>query len=231
MRLCFDAEPGEDDLALLGSRDRWLLYRSLVRSRLLKVARSAFPRTLATLPAGEFDAMVHAWFASGPPKQRFFWQVPLEFGAYALERMPPTPPHGADLLRYEITCWRVRQKPATMPDVSDFSFERPPVVHPTLEVVSLGHPVHLASAEAAGAAEPTRLCVYRNRDHVTEALRLNPVAHALLEDWMTGERSVAESVRRVTSARGATIDRRFLEKLGALIADLLERGVLLGSRA
>ena len=71
--------------------------------------------------------------------------------------------------------------------------------------------------------------MYRTASHAAEALRLNPIAYALVEDWRAGERSVADSVRRVTAARGAAIDQGFVEKLGALIADLIERGVLLGS--
>ncbi len=230
VRICFDAEPREDDLELLGSRERWLLYRSLVRNRLFKLAHTAFPRTLAAMSVGAFDAIVAAWLAAGPPRTRYFFLVPLELGTFALEQMPEAPAHVADLLRYEIVCWRVRQKAVTMPEAAEFSFDRPPVLHPTLEVVSLGHPVHLVAPGAAEAEKPTRLCVYRNRSEVAEALSLNPLAHALLEDWLAGERTVAESVRRVTSARGTAIDQRFVETLGALIADLLERGVLLGSR-
>ena len=34
-RVCFDAEPSEADLELLGSRERWLVYRELVQNRLV----------------------------------------------------------------------------------------------------------------------------------------------------------------------------------------------------
>ena len=44
-RVCFGAEPSEADLELLGSRERWLVYRDLVRNRLNHVIRVALART------------------------------------------------------------------------------------------------------------------------------------------------------------------------------------------
>ncbi|MBC7174007.1 MAG: hypothetical protein H5U40_16315, partial [Polyangiaceae bacterium] len=56
-RVCFDASPSEQDLALLGSRERWLLYRSMVRGRLVKVVHSALPRSRAAHGEAAFDAL------------------------------------------------------------------------------------------------------------------------------------------------------------------------------
>lgn len=229
-RLCFDAAPSEDDLALLGSRERWLLYRTMVRSRFTKVARTAFPRTHAAMGDGAFEAIVDAWLAEGGPRTRYFWQVPLAIADFAAPRLPAAPAHLADLFRYEVLCWRVRQMPAEDPEAAPFAFERPPVVTPTLELAAFGHPVHLLEPGAAEREEPVQLCVYRTPKHGAEALRLTPIAFALLEDWRAGERTVADSVRRVTAARGTAIDQGFVEKLGTLVADLIERGVLLGAK-
>ena len=44
-RICFGSEPSEADLELLGSRERWLVYRDLVRNRLNIVIGAALART------------------------------------------------------------------------------------------------------------------------------------------------------------------------------------------
>jgi hypothetical protein len=231
-RVCFAAEPAEDDLALLGARDRWLLYRTMVRSRLVKVVRSALPRTREALGEDALRALTDAWLAAEPPTTRYFWQVPLAFGRFAETRIPDAPPYLADLLRYELARWRARhaEAPAT-PAVMDFAFDRAPVVAPSLALHTFVHPVHLAELEQVAEVRPTQVAIFRNRDHHADAFALNPTAGALVEDWQRGERTVAESVRAVAQARGLTLDQRFVEKLGALIADFLERGILLGSRA
>ena len=58
---------------------------------------------------------------------------------------------------------------------------------------------------------------------------LNDIAAALLDAFADGQGSLAERVQAVTKARDVAIDEHFLERLSAMLADFLERGVLLGS--
>jgi hypothetical protein len=231
LRVCFAAEPPEDGLALLGDRDRWLLYRSMVRTRIVKVVRSSLPRTREILGEEAMKALVDAWLESAPPSTRYFWQLPLSFGAFAEGRLPDAPPFVADLLRYELARWRVRHAEApAAPVVVDFTFDRAPVLNPSLVLHTFAHPVHLTDLAKLEAAQPTRVAIFRGHDHRADAVALNATAGALVEDWLGGERSVAESVRAIAKTRGLTLDQGFIEKLGSLLADFIERGMLLGSR-
>jgi hypothetical protein len=231
-RVCFAAEPSERDLELLGARDRWLLYRSMVRVRLAKVVRSSIPRAREALGEEALKALIDAWLADAPPRTRYFWQVPLAFGAFVEGRLPESPASLADLLRYELARWRAThvETPAP-PAVVDFAFDRAPALAPSLVLHTFAHPVHLVGSAEREGSKPTRLAIFRDREHRADAVALNPTASALVEDWLAGERTMAEGVRAVTEARGLKVDQGFIEKLGALIADFLERGLLLGSRA
>ena len=77
--------------------------------------------------------------------------------------------------------------------------------------------------------EPANLAVYRRLDDKPATWVLNDIAAALLDAFVDGQGSLAERVQAVTRARDVAIDATFLERLSALLADFLERGVLLGS--
>jgi len=229
LRVCFDHEPSEADLDRLGDHERWRLYRRMVQSRIDTLLGSALPRSLERLGAEARAAHVAAWFATERPRSRYFWRLPLDFATFLGPRLCAEDAPLAELLRFERASWEVRQRqtPAAPPTVG-FSFERRPVLDPSVLVLHFAHPVHLADAPLDQPAS-THLCLHRGADGALGVLALNPIAAALLEAMREGEGSLAELVRGVTEARGTAIDQAFLEKLGELIATFLERGILLGS--
>lgn len=230
-RVCFDAEPSETDLATLGSKERWLVYRDLVRHRLRHVVGVALSRTKATLGSSAFDAHVDQWLASGGPATRYFRHVPRDFHAGMIQHWREShPPWLSALAEYEITRWDVRYAPSIRADVEEFAFDRIPVLNPALTVLRLDYPVHHAPTPEDGyLEEETVLCVYRNRDHKPVSWLLNPLAASLVEAWGRGDASVTETVHQVARAHGTEIGPAFVEKLSAMIADFLTRGILLGA--
>ncbi|GAC1352759.1 MAG: hypothetical protein NVS3B20_21060 [Polyangiales bacterium] len=105
-----------------------------------------------------------------------------------------------------------------------------------------------AGRGAHQAREDFALCLYRDPDsHEVRALELTPLAASLLEEVARSEalaREVARNqsdstaprgtplvsvVRKVAEMHHATIDEAFVTALSDLIADLVERGVWLGS--
>jgi hypothetical protein len=233
-RVCFQREPSAEDLATLGSAERWLIYRSMVRARLIKVVHAALPRTRKALGEPAMERWLDAWLADAPPDTRLFREVPERFVAYAEPRLreaADAPDWVADLAEYEITTWRVKYLESEPGEVVEFHFDRAPAVNPTVTLLHLAHPVlRRPTPEEGYAAEETHLCVYRSADNEAVTWRLNPTAAALLEAWGPGDRPLSETVRAVTQARGTTLDQGYLEKLSAMLADFLERGILLGSR-
>jgi hypothetical protein len=155
--------------------------------------------------------------------------VPEHFGAFALARFGgSSPAHLRELCEFELARWTVQHlesEPAT--SVVPLDFALPPVTTPALRRLRVQHRVDLRGTPPR--MEPANLAVYRRLDDKPATWVLNDIAAALLDAFVDGQGSLAERVQAVTRARDVAIDATFLERLSALLADFLERGVLLGS--
>ncbi|MBW2508060.1 MAG: putative DNA-binding domain-containing protein [Deltaproteobacteria bacterium] len=231
-RVCFDAEPSEEDLALLGSRERWLVYRSLVRARLVGVVEAALPRTASVIGRDSFARSIDEWLSTGGPKTRYFRQVPNELADLAIPIWRNTAePWIADLARYEITSWSVRHAPPNRVPDAELSFDARPVVGTAVAIVRLDYSVHETPIPASGyERQPVILCVYRNEKHRSMTQILNPLAADLLEAWQRETETVTQSVQRVADAHGTAIGPAFIEKLSELMTKFTEQGILLGGQ-
>ncbi|MEM7436480.1 MAG: putative DNA-binding domain-containing protein [Myxococcota bacterium] len=232
-RVCFSMEPSESDLEALGSRERWLVYRSLVRQRLVNVVGVALSRTKSAVGADEFQETVDAWLAEGGPATRYFRHVPQDFASHAAPRWGRSAiPWLAALADYEITSWDVRYAPSLEENVGEFAFDGVPVLNPALAVLRLDYPVHQVPTPSAGySREETRLCVYRDSHHKPVPWSLNPIAASLVERWARADKTVAETVQEVAADHGVEIGPTFVDKLSGMVADFLTRGIILGARA
>ncbi len=231
--VCFDLEPSEADLTALGSRERWLVYRDLVRSRLINVIGVALARTKRVAGDQAFQRAIDEWLATGGPKTRYFRHLPRELFEFALPSWRDQDPVWlSDLARYEIAKWDVRYAPPNRVATSEFAFDRIPVLNPALQVLRLSYPVHREPTPASGyEEEPNIICVYRDKHHNPIPWKLNPLAASLVEAWAGAAKSVTETVHEVAAVHGTEIGPAFVEKLSAMIADALERGIVLGGRA
>lgn len=229
LRVFFSDEPSDADLSALGSPERFRIYRNMVRHRLDKVVHAALPRTLRALGEEPSATLITAFFAEAPPRTRWFREVPEHFGAFALSRFPAgLPPHVPELCQFELARWTVQHlesEPAA--PVVPLSFELPPATTPALRRLRVQHRVDLRGPTVR--AEPANLAVYRRLDDRPSTWVLNDIAAALLDAFVDGEGTLAQRVQAVTSARDVAINEVFLERLSALLADFVERGVLLGS--
>jgi hypothetical protein len=229
-RVCFGAEPNEDDLELLGSRERWLVYRDLVRNRLDNVIGVALARTKSAIGKDAFDRAVDEWFSTGSPKTRYLRYVPSELAEFAIPIWQRTEaPWVADLAGYEITAWEVRHAPRNPTPSAEFAFDRKPVLATGVKVLRLAYPVQNKPTPNAGyEQDPTILCLYRDKNHKAIPLELNPLAADLLEAWQRADQTVADSVQQVAAAHNTQIGPDFIEKLSTLIANFIQRDILLG---
>lgn len=231
-RLCFSFEPSEEDLKALGAlRDRWLLYRDMVRSRLRRMLNAGIPRTVAALGEAEYGAWFDRWLAERPPGTRYIREIVPEFVAFALPRWGQ-PAWVDDLLRFETARWEVGYLDAPAPSVTDFAFENAPVPNPALRRLRLRHRVHEAKKPGPNGYEKvaTCLCVFRRPS--TDRIATWVLTERAM-DWMDafcdGEGPTTARIQKVAAARGETIDPTYVEALGATVADFLENELLLGS--
>lgn len=222
-RVCFDSSPSETDLELLGSRERWLVYRDLVRGRLSHVVGVALRRTREALGDETFDRIIDDWLSSGGPQTRYLRQVPSELAAFALaSRHAAEPAWVTDMVRYEIAVWEVRHAPPESESHDALAFDRKPIVRRAMRVLRLSHPVHESPMPATGyPVAPNTLCVYRNAKHEPVTRKLNALAADLLESWQQGDETVAQSVERIAAEHQTPITPAFIEKLSGLVAEFI----------
>jgi hypothetical protein len=231
LALCFRAQPPAEALHALGGGPQWLVYRELVRERLLRELKVALPRTAALCTPAVLDETFVWQLEHAPPRTRYFREVVRAFVEAALARWaedPGLPPACRDMARYELALWDVSDLDAR-PDgaLQEFAFDRVPVVSGALALLEVGHAVHLPECSPG----THYLCVHRQHDgERPRTFRLTRPTYELLRELCAGERSVSESVRQLAAAGGARIDAAYLDALCATLAQFIEVGIVLGSR-
>lgn len=235
-RVCFGVEPSGEDLRLLGDERIWRIYRDMVRKRLREECGLGLKRTAEA--AGEaFDRAFVAHLAEDPPRTRFFREIVTSFAASAVPRFradASLPAYVADLCVWEAALWEVGDLDDRASAVTpvEFAFDRVPVLAPALRLLQLDHAVHEKPAAGGGyAARPTYLCLHRRtEERSARTWTLDAVTHALLVRFERGAETVTDAIQHVARDRGVAVDQRFVDGLCTVLADFLERGVLLGSR-
>ncbi len=231
--LCFSAAPAETDFARLGAPERWKIYRRMVRSRISKVCVSAMPRTMRCLPEERRKALFSQWMAEDPPRTRIFRELPVQFGAWAKPHLlADSRAWLSELAEYELLSWTVRTVDERNAQPSEaLSFERPVVMSPSVRLFSAAHAVHIKRADEAYPQERVFACLYRDPDtSKAVTMSLSPFIYDLMRRWhIAPAESLTESVQRTVTARGSGIDTKLIDGLSGVLADFLQRGVLLGS--
>lgn len=237
-RICFSLEPPEDDLALLNPpRERWLMYRQMVRSRLFGMCRNGLPRTVEVLGKPAFDGAVTRYLAEHGPRSRYIREVVHELVEHAVptwEADPSLPSHLCDLARYEATKWRVSsvEWTETEPTAEELDFEGVPVLNPTVEWTEVHHAVHLKDEPRDRPLEaPRRVLVHRKPDDAKiYTLGLTPEGAALYDAWREPDRSFADAVKAHLAAVGREPDAAFVDRMATVLTELVQRQIILGSR-
>lgn len=233
-RVCFAPDADPADLARLGP-GRWTLYRELVRSRIVGALGEALPRTRDAAGAARFERWIARWLDESPPRTRYVRELMPQFVAWR-DGLAETdlPPLFDDLLRYEVALHAVGLAPDPTADelrAAPFEMHRPARFHPVLRRLDLRWPVHArhCERETAPAPAPCAVLVYRDpRRFHAETLALSPVAARVLDAMREGG-EVTAAVQRALSAEDLHASAAFVESFADLLADLMERGVLLGA--
>ncbi len=236
-RLELDAEDAE---AILAAPRRLGLYRKLIRHNVEQVTRAMLERTRARLEArraGSFEDALAAFLEEVGPQTPHLRDVPSEFLAYAAPRwagdasLPAWIAPYAELELVEFTIG-VAPRPAAPSPLADVSADRPLVFAEPHVLLRSAWALHEASSDDL-AAEPAKrdvaLLVYRDAEHRTRFLELTPLAAAILERLLAGAPLGAAMVE-ACQVTGDVLGQDVLAGAAHLLADLGERGVLLGAR-
>jgi hypothetical protein len=218
--------------------ERLLVYRSLVRSRLREAIELATPRTLARL-GPLFEAYFGRFLAERGPRTHYLRDVTaewLEFCAPLWQADARVPRYLLDLAWHEALEFIVAAGADAEPrdGTGTLELERGLRFIEAARVVRYAFAVHELPDELADRSEPraapTALFVYRSPEHEVRYLELSPLAAAILEALLGGA-TLGDAVTRGAALTGVPLDESVLTGTARLLADLADRGALLGATA
>lgn len=233
-RVCLGEAPAADALALLGGDPRrWQVYRDLVRTRLWHALLEALPRTYVVAGGERFGRWFTRFLDEEPPRTRFVQEVAPAFGAWVraaegetLSRPAPWLPEALalDLAEHHVALSDARLDPS---ELAAFSMDLPAALDPTHRRLQVRWVV-----EGTGAVErPRTLLVHRHpTSGRAETLELDELSAEIVDAMADGTTPLTEAVLSVLRRRGLGADGAFSAHLADLLADLIERGILWGSR-
>jgi uncharacterized protein (UPF0276 family) len=206
------------------------LYRRLVRGGLADAVRVQLP-VAAHLRGAAFASDVERWLDhEGLPRtayvrdaaRAFVTFVEAGWRAASLDWL-------AELARFEVLGFEVAASPEEpLPFREALDVDRPVVFDGAPAVERYDFAVHEAEVGSPPRKAQTRLLRYRDADGVVRTLLLSELADLLLRELLAGE-SLGGALARACSAAGAALGPETLAETSAFLADLAERGVLLGA--
>ena len=230
---------GPDARALTRDFPRLLVYRRLVRGTLREALHATIPRTLARL--GEhFEAWFAEFLAVSPPVTRYLRDLTPQFLRFAQERWasdPDIPAYLADLARHEALQVEVASLLARPKGhiQAELSLDRGVEFIDAVRLVHYEWAVHRLPEDETSRVLPEHsavsLLVYRSPEHDVRYLELGPFALSLLVNLLTERLSLQEALVRAAERAGVPLDDHLLTRAAKLLANLAERGALLGKSA
>jgi hypothetical protein len=228
-------EPG--DAAVLARTDprRLLVYRKLVRGTLRDAVRRQIPRAAETLGTSAFERYAALFCDEELPRSPILRDVAYELCAWAEPRWRADarlPAHLADLARYELCEFDVYTSPSRPhPEEQPLEAHRAVAFDDTVRLARFSHAVHrLEDDREPAAREPTALLLYRDGEGEIARMELTAAASTLLARLLVEGEPLAGSVEHASLRHGEALDARMIESTAQLLADLAERGVVLGPR-
>jgi hypothetical protein len=196
----------------------------------------AMPRAVARLGA-LFDEYFGRFLGERGPKTHYLRDVTTEFLAWAAQELAGdarAPAYIWDLARHESLQIEVASEHALPKGVTPQPLELDRGVEfvPASRVVRYDFAVHKLSADESDRTEPERLptalFVYRSPEHDVRYLELSPLAAAILERLHGDRQSLRAAVTGACAKLGVALGETVLSGAAQLLADLAERGALLG---
>jgi uncharacterized protein len=227
---------GGDAEALTRDFSRLRLYRDLVRDKLRGALQDTIPRTLARL-GPNFAPYFDKFLQTAPPLTRYLRDVTpcfLDFVGPHWKGDPSIPEYLADLARHEalqveVASLRARPKQHVP---AELSLEAGVEFIDAVRQVSYRWAVQRLPEDEASTLLPERslvsLLVYRSPEHDVRYLELGPFAAALLSGLLTERQTLRAALSNAADELGLPLSDELLSRSARLLAELAERGALLG---
>jgi hypothetical protein len=211
------------------------VYRKLVRGTLREAIELAIPRTIARL-GSLFDEYFERFLAARGPRSHYLRDVTTELLAFCAPLWledTRVPRWAHDLSRHEALRIEIGAMPVGAAEqLGELSLDRALRFSEASRVVRYAFAVHRLSEDERDRREPeqaaTALFVYRSPEHEVRYLELSAAAAAILER-LHGGQTLGLALREAAAALGVPLDDALLEGTARVLADLAERGALLGA--
>jgi len=226
------------DAMLKHGAERILLYRRLVHNRLRRATREFIPRTVARLGKARFRMDFARFVEDHAIATPYLRVVPETFVAWVVEPWrndPAVPAYLIDLAHHELLSetvkhdWRGGEPPTGLP----LALEYPLRFDGAARLLHYAYPVHRLPLDiddrTEPVADPIALLVYRDRTDDVRYLELDPFAAATVQALMVEHLPVAQGLRRACESLDTPLDDERLATAAQLLADLADRGVMLGA--
>lgn len=228
----------EDRAAILDQGiGRLSVYRRLVRGNVQGAIELAIPRSICRMGNDTFESYVARWLQAAGPRTHYLRDVTREFLDYCAEHWhgdPEIPDYVLDLARHEALRIEVASEAPRQADQEpgELELDRPLRFTEATRLVRYSHAVHQLNEDQADDRPPERrpvaLLVYRSPTHDVRYLELTPLAAQILERLLAGI-SLQQALLEGCSALGVPLTQEVLDGTARVLADLAERGALLGS--
>lgn len=226
----------EDVEAILAAPRRLGLYRKLIRHNIVGVIEAMLPKTqerMENVAPGSFTESIAAFLEHEGPRTAHLRDVPSEFLAFAAPRWKKDdrlPRWLADYAELELVDFviGVAPRPAPPPPLADVTADRALVFADPRKLVRLAWAVH-EDKDRIDERSVTIL-VYRDAEHRPRFLELTHLAGLILERLFAGD-ALGPAMVSACQTMGCALDEAVLSGAARLLADLGERGVLLGAKA
>jgi len=228
--------PDLDAMLEVGA-ERLLVYRRLVHNRMRNTMREFIPRAAERLGRANYNRYIDRYMDEVAPITAYLRDVPAEFVAWAVPEIKADPNVGdyiADLARHELLQIDVRNDPrgGESPTGNAVALDRPLRFDGAVRRIDYDYAVHELPRPVEDRSEPERkptaLLVYRDDANKPRYLDLIPLAAALLDRLLGGD-ALEPALRAACEQIGEPLDDDKLAQVAMLLADLSERGVMLGA--
>lgn len=226
----------EDAQALTRDLPRLLIYRKLVRGNLEEALRATMPRALARLGvhfAPDFSEFLRVM----PPTSHYLRELTTSYLTFVLPRWranPSVPEYLGDLARHEALQVEVASLLARPKShvAAELALDAGVEFIAATRLVHYDWAVQRLPDDEASRVLPEReavsLLVYRSPEHDVRYLELGPFADALLEALLGEKLDLQRALARAADRVRHPLDAELLTRAARLLAELAERGALLG---
>jgi uncharacterized protein len=227
----------DSDAIVSAGFERLAIYRTLVRHNLWDALELAIPRAMARLGA-VFEQYFDRFLAERGTRTHYLRDVTrelLDFCQPLWLEDARVPAYMMDLARHEAVQIEVGAQLARAPDEEPgpLGLEQGVRFVEASRLMRYGWAVHLLSEDPADRTAPdetaTALFVYRSPEHEVRYLETTPLAGSILELLLAG-RALGDAMKTACEGANLPLDDAVITGASRLLADLAERGALLGAR-